>query len=492
MKLINIKIIQLNQLLLCLILSLPYDNIFAQTNLKKGFLYLKIKERVTDLQTISPLDGKNRKGEKGGNIATITKRDKISGTNNGDKGKTKKIDIKKGKGKGIGNTEGTGKTEKKKKDEEIGTPKGISNAESTGKTEKKKKDKEIGTSKGISNTEGTGGKKEGDEYKREKEKAEWIERTINFGIHKSRKYALNNILTIKNKNIKSQLEDMLIRVIDKERDIGVKIRAISVAGELKLKRSSPVIQKSLDDESEDVRIAAAYALQKTGDKTLVQALAGRLKKLNHYKNSLYIEALIDTLGVFKAKELWKFAIDIINDEKTVKNLRELYIIFLGKVGENKSKNFLMKLLQDEDEEINIRSLAVRSLSNLGTGDITVHIEEIVKQIESYPYRKKKKYYNLYIYCIAAMARQGDQKAIPHLLHSLKSDNAVIRLKSIKLLKGLKDQRIIDILKYKLKNDQSTRVRKAARDALKELGIDIDEEDEIDNYDEENKKLKNFE
>jgi len=48
------------------------------------------------------------------------------------------------------------------------------------------------------------------------------------------------------------------------------------------------------------------------------------------------------------------------------------------------------------------------------------------------------------------------------------------------------------LKYKLKNDQSTRVRKAARDALKELGIDIDEEDEIDNYDEENKKLKNFE
>jgi HEAT repeat protein len=56
------------------------------------------------------------------------------------------------------------------------------------------------------------------------------------------------------------------------------------------------------------------------------------------------------------------------------------------------------------------------------------------------------------------------------MNSLRSDNSDVRYKAILLIKDFNDERTIDILKYKMKNDPSAKVRNAARKALEDKGL----------------------
>ncbi|MDY6932631.1 MAG: HEAT repeat domain-containing protein [Spirochaetota bacterium] len=317
------------------------------------------------------------------------------------------------------------------------------------------------------------GQTEDKDFEREKKLADRIEKIIDYGTHKERKRAINNILLIKNVELKDKLEKKLIDTIRDEIDSDVKVKAITVAGELELAMAIPELQDSLNDESEDVQIAAVYAIKKIGDQSTKQSLILKFKEQSLDNNSILIEALIDTLGEFNAVELREYAIKAIEDDNTTKDIRELLVLFLGNIGSIESKDFLIKLLKDEEEEKGIRAFAANSIARLGIREAAGDIDEIVKQIESYSYKKKKRYYNLYIYCIAALAKIGDEKAIPRLINSLRSDSSIVRLRAINLIKELNDSRAIDILKYKMKHDPSPRVQSSAKKALEELGVIID-------------------
>jgi HEAT repeat protein len=65
---------------------------------------------------------------------------------------------------------------------------------------------------------------------------------------------------------------------------------------------------------------------------------------------------------------------------------------------------------------------------------------------------------------------GDTDSIPLLMDSLRSDNTATRLKAVNLIKDFNDERTIDILKYKMQNDPSPKVRSAAKKALEDKGV----------------------
>jgi HEAT repeat protein len=76
-----------------------------------------------------------------------------------------------------------------------------------------------------------------------------------------------------------------------------------------------------------------------------------------------------------------------------------------------------------------------------------------------------------MYSVTSLVKLGDSSAYDKLEDSLRSDNTGVRIQAIKLLKELKDNRAIDILKYKAEFDPSTKVQSEAISALKELGVD---------------------
>jgi len=311
--------------------------------------------------------------------------------------------------------------------------------------------------------------------KKEERLAKWIATTLDYGIQRDRKEALNRILTIKDRDIRKRVEKKLIEIIGDELDLEIKIKAITIAGELELREALPELKTALNDKSDDVKVSAVFAIKSIGDTTATATLINKLKEQDLRKNSTLIGALIDTLGKFKATQMSTYAMESIKNENTDNTVRGTLVLFLGRVEAKGTKPFLNSLLKDADEEEMIRAYAASALARLDAKEAAGDIAALIEEIEHYTFTRKKKHHTLYMHCIAALAKLGDEKAFPRLLNLLRSDNAMIRLKAIALIKEIKNKRTIDILQYKVKYDPSPKVQRAAREALQELGVNPDDD-----------------
>ena len=320
-------------------------------------------------------------------------------------------------------------------------------------------------------------KKEKEPPQTDEKKGEWIEQTIDFGIQEDRAKAIQSIQQIKEKGIHVKLLRKVIAMIKDEEDPEVLKKAITLLGELKESSSIPVLTDKIDHPSEDIRTAAVYALKNMNAVASKERLIQKLKQQKLENNSNFTEALIQTLGELKAVELVPFAKESLENTKTHEGIREALVIFLGKVQSKDSKDVLLKIYKDDDADTTLRAYSVNSLSKLGMKEVAGDIKETIKTIDAYDPKKKKNYYTLYLYSVAALARLGDQEAVPKLINALRSNSAQVRLKAITLIKEFKDKRTIDILKYKMKYDQNDKVRKEAKKALEEMGVEVKEEKE---------------
>jgi len=314
----------------------------------------------------------------------------------------------------------------------------------------------------------------------EKKKIEMIENTLRYGIQKDRKAAINSIRDVKDSAAQKKLISMVIEIVATGRDMEVRKTGITVIGDLKATEAGATLIKVLDDESEDIRIAACYAIGRLKISEAKPKLVELLKKQDMTVDSNFTDAIIMALDELGAPEIIQFAVETVKETKNSKMAREKLLLFIGKHGSKEQKDFLLEIYKDDEQEMLMRSYAVKSIAKLKITEASGEIKEIIKEIDSYPFSKKKKYYDLYIHSVAALAEMGDKDAIPLLMDSLRSDNSSVRLKAVNLIKDFNDERTIDILKYKMENDPSRAVRKAAKKALQEKGIidkDKDSEEE---------------
>jgi HEAT repeat protein len=247
--------------------------------------------------------------------------------------------------------------------------------------------------------------------------------------------------------------------------------------EMKIKRGEAEVREKINPESEDVRVAAVYALKSLEAVSSRGTLAEKLQKENMETDSRFIEALLVTLGEFKAVELMPLVKEKVESNATAQSVREKMVLYLGQISSPESTALLLKIYNDEEEEVIIRSYAVNSLAKLGAKEAAPDIKKVLSAIDSLPFKKKQAYYNLSLYSTAALVKLGDPDAMPRLMDAMKSDSASVRLRSVELMKEMKDKRTIDILKYKMEYDSDARVRKAAGEALKQMGVEVEKKDD---------------
>ncbi|MBN1498244.1 MAG: HEAT repeat domain-containing protein [Spirochaetes bacterium] len=308
----------------------------------------------------------------------------------------------------------------------------------------------------------------------DEKKADMLEQTLEYGIQEERARAMGTIQKFKDPGLRAKLAAKVISLMKDEEDPELLIKAMTVLGEMKEPSARSLMTEKLEHRSEDVRTSAVYGLKKIQATEAKDRLVEKLKGRDLGENSTYTSALIDALGEFKAAEMVPFIRESLQSPKTSKTIKEEMVIFLGKVPAAESKEILLKIYKDEAEENTLRAYAVNSLSKLGIKEAAGDIKEVMAAIDAYESKKRKRYYTLYLYSIAALARLGDPEAIPKLIQSLRSNSAQVRLKAISLIKGFKDKRTIDILKYKMKYDPNLRVQKAAKKALEEMGVETEE------------------
>lgn len=359
----------------------------------------------------------------------------------------------------------TGKAAEVKQDNKAADSKTVTVKEDDKKTAETKTDDKSTTADKTKAQE-----KKAKESADENKKAENIETTLKFGIQKDRKIAINQIKSIQDKTLQKKLINLLLEIIQNDNDMEIRKTAVTVIGDLKAEGSGPALIKALDDESEDVQIAACFAIGRIKAAEAKAKLVDMIKKQDLTKDSNLTDAIITALDELGASELAAFAVEAVKDTKNSKMAREKLLLFIGKNGSAAQKDFLLEIYKDDEQEMLMRSYAVKSIAKLKLTDAAPDIKAIIKEIDSFPFAKKKKYYDLYIHSVAALAEMGDKDAIPLLMDSLRSDNTNVRLKALRLLKDFNDERTIDIIKYKMNNDPSNSVRKAARKILEEKGI----------------------
>ncbi len=301
-------------------------------------------------------------------------------------------------------------------------------------------------------------------------KADKILSTLEYGMQKDRKIAITMISDIKDEQIKNKLIQKLEFIIENDSDIEVRKAAVTAIGDLKSTSATPALIKALDDPSEDIKIAACYAIGRIKADSAKPKLVELFKKQDLKLDSNLTDAAIMTLGELKAPDILDTAVTAGKDSSTSKMIRERLIIYVGYTGSAAQKDFLIEIYKNEEDDMVIRSYAIKSISKLKIKEAIPDIKAAIKEIDSYPFNKKKKYYDLYMYSVAALVEMGDTDSVSLLMNSLRSDNASVRLKAVNLIKEFNDERTIDILKYKMKNDPSPKVRKASRKALEDKGI----------------------
>ena len=302
-----------------------------------------------------------------------------------------------------------------------------------------------------------------------------ISDTLDYGIQEERIKVLHKIRQIKTDSVKSRLLARVIELMGDESDPEFLTKAIMLLGDMKETKAIPLFTKNMDHQSEEVRTAAVNALKNVNGISAKEKMIEKLKAQNFENTSNFLDALLNALAEFKAIEILPFAKETLTSDKTHRSVKENLILFIGKVQAKDAKEILLKFYQDDEEDITLRAYAVNALSKLGFADTAPQIKEIIKTIESYDLKKRKKYFTLHLYSVAALARLGDTDAVPKLVQALRSNNADMRLKAINLIKEFNDKRTIDILQYKMKYDQNPKVRSAAKKALVELGVDVKEE-----------------
>lgn len=329
------------------------------------------------------------------------------------------------------------------------------------------------------------------EQMNEKQKADKISQTLDYGIQKDRKTAINMIREIHDDQLKKNLLQKLAVLISNDADMEIRKAAATALGDHNSTENSQAVINALDDSSEDVRIAACYSIGKMKLIHSKPKLIDILKKQDLVNPSNFTDAVIIALGDLNSPEVIDFAIESLKNIKTNKMVRERLTLFIGKCGSPAQKDFLVTLYKDDEEDMTIRSYAVKSIAKLKIKEASPDIKEVIKDIDSYSFSKKKKYYDLYMQSVTALVELGDADSIPLLMNSIRSDNAEVRYKAVNLIKEFNDERTIDILKYKMKNDPSGKVRKAARKALEDKGA-IEKDSEKENNTEPEEKNEDTE
>ena len=352
-------------------------------------------------------------------------------------------------------------------------------------------DKNSGSAKEALNTKPDTSKKEtgSGEAASDVKKAEKIETTLEYGIQKDRKTAIIMIKEIKDVQIRNRILQKLALIVENDSDIDMRKASVTALGDYKASQHTDIIIKALDDPSDDVKMAACFALGRIKADQAKPKLVELFKKQDLTRDSNLTDSVISTLGELNSPDILDTAVVALKDMKTSKMVRERLILYIGQTGSAAQKDILVELFKNDDEDLMIRSYAVKSIARLKLKETIPAIKEFLKEIDSYPFNKRKQYYDLYMHAVAALAEMGDSDAIPLLMNSLRSDNAGVRYKAVNLIKEFNDERTIDILKYKMKNDPSKKVRKAARKALEEKGLvekGKDSEDIKEEYDKEDK------
>jgi HEAT repeat protein len=254
----------------------------------------------------------------------------------------------------------------------------------------------------------------------------------------------------------------------------------------------------VNDPNPDIRGTAAYslvALKINDEKTWLGALENET-------NSDTLRKIVYGISELNIKTAGPKLQMILNNrikEPKESQLNSVVIRAIGTVGFKPSADYILGILTNIEYNTEVRGAAAIAIGDIGDKSIIPVLKALVqntgevKDVRMYsayaigktgdpsaisflsPYiENESEDLNIRLWCIAGFAYIKNSEAAEKLIAFTKVDNVRIRTEAVKALGKMKESSSEEILKYKALYDPDFTVKREARKALQDMGVDVDQ------------------
>ena len=291
---------------------------------------------------------------------------------------------------------------------------------------------------------------------------EYWQKTMKYGVSGQRQAVLKSIEDNKATEAYSLIQDALLQ------DPNPDIRGNAAYSLIKLKSGDDSLWlKSIGTETNsDVLRKVVFAISELKIKTAGPKLYEKLTNIiDNPKETQLSAVIVRSLGGIGYQASGDYILSVLSNIETSAEIRGAAAIALGDIGSSKYIPALKSLLENVGELKEVRMYSAFAIGKTGDkqaiGILSPYIENEIEDI------------NVRLYSIAGFGYLKDPTVIQKLISFLKTDNVRVRLEAVKALGNLKDSSAVEILTYKALYDPELAVKREAKKALQDMGIDVE-------------------
>ncbi len=293
---------------------------------------------------------------------------------------------------------------------------------------------------------------------------EYWKKTMEYGVSGQRIGVIKSIEENKATEDYYLIEKALIS------DINPDVRGYAAYSLINLKIKSDVWIKAFDQEKDtEVLRKIAYGISELKISNAGQPLFRELtNRIENQKETLLVATIIRAIGEIGYKAASPFLANILSNITYPNEIRSAAAIAIGSFNDEANIPLLQQILDNPGEAKEVRMYAAYGIGRTGSQKA---FDILSPYIEN-----EKEDLNIRLWSISGLSFVKGEKSIQKLIDFSKVDNVRIRLEAIKSLgKYEKNDKIIEILRYKADFDPEFVVKKEAKKALQNMGIDLDKE-----------------
>jgi len=259
-----------------------------------------------------------------------------------------------------------------------------------------------------------------------------------------------------------------IRDLLKSNDVLIQKSIVQMVGDVKWNDLDDEVVKFLESDEDTVVTTTANTLRKKNIQSAIPVLREKLSKADYTVTDNHINDLINAYAGFKDPSLQDFMFEQLKKPEVLSIYKVFILKYLSALdgADDEVKKYLLEVVENEKEDIRLRSNAVRALGNLNYDPARELFRATLEKIDSFTdLNKKREYFPLRLELISALVKLKDENVKILLIQMTRDDDELVRLRAIRRLADFKSNEFIDLLEYKIKYDSSLAVQKEAKKAL---------------------------
>lgn len=296
---------------------------------------------------------------------------------------------------------------------------------------------------------------------------ERMEMVLRYGHSQQVRDSLNRVSEL-NEDEQKQLIPHLQNLLKLE-DYLIQKKIAEVIGSVTWKDLDNELLPLLNSKYDMVFYTATNSIEKKDVQEANPIIEKKLQEAEYLKEDNRLLALIRLSGTLKNKNLVAFFSSQMQDKKNHVSFRREMLRYMGDVQAQQPDviGFLEQTAMDKNEAITLRAHAVYALNKIDGASSQENFRNILAEIDAIEdVREKRKYASLRSQIITALAQRGDTDITNLLVKMAKDDDASVRLRAVRELGKLKNNKAVELIRYKAYYDPDLTVQKEARKILK--------------------------